>query len=46
MVSVSTKVQKDVAQKKILEYLDPLWIDEIVMQTGSSLSPENGVIEL
>ncbi len=45
VVSVSTKVQKDVAQKKILEYLDPLWIDEIVMQTGSSLSPENGVIE-
>lgn len=45
VVSVSTKVQKDVAQKKILSYLDPMWIDEIIMQTGNASSPENGVIE-
>ena len=45
VVSLSTRVQKDVAQKKILKFLDPEWIAGIVMQSGSSASPENGVIE-
>ena len=45
VVSLSTRVQKDVAQKKVLAYLDPRWIEGIVMQSGSSTSPENGVIE-
>ena len=45
VVSLSTKVQKDVAQRKILDYLDPEWIDSIVMQSGSSKSPKSGVIE-
>ena len=45
VVSLSTRVQKDVAQKKILSYLDPAWIDSIVMQSGSSANPENGIIE-
>ena len=45
VVSLSTRVQKDVAQSKILSYLDPFWIEEIVMQSGKSSSPEYGVIE-
>lgn len=43
--SVSTKVQRDVAQKKILSYLDPEWIDKIVMVSGSASDPENGIID-
>lgn len=45
VVSLTSKVQKDVAQRKILHYLDKRHIKEIVMQSGSSLSPENGVID-
>ncbi len=45
VVSLSSRVQKDVAQKKILSYLDPSWIEGIVMVSGSSASPENGIIE-
>ena len=45
VVSLSSKVQRDVAQKKILAYLDPDWIENIVMQSGSSADPENGVID-
>ena len=45
VVSLSTRVQKDVAQSKILSYLDKKDIIDIVMQTGSSSSPETGVID-
>ncbi len=45
VVSLSSRVQKDVAQKKILSYIDPLWIEKIIMQSGSVLDPENGIIE-
>ena len=45
VVSPSTRVQKDVAQKKILDYLDPEWIDDIIMLTGKSQAPLYGVIE-
>lgn len=45
VVSLSTRVQKDVAQKKVLSYLDPKWIEGIVMSSGSQASPENGIIE-
>lgn len=45
VVSLSTKVQKEVAQQKILSYLDPSWIEDIVMNTGKKLSPEYGVID-
>jgi hypothetical protein len=34
VVSLSTQVQRDVAQKKILRYLRKDWIEEIVMQSG------------
>ena len=46
VVSLSTQVQRDVAQKKVLRYLKREWIDEIVMQSGRKDAPEYGVIDL
>ena len=45
VVSLSTQVQRDVAQKKILHYLRRDWIEEIVMQSGRKDAPESGVID-
>ncbi len=45
VVSVSTEVQKEVAQKKILHYLRPDWIERIVMLEGSKEFPLGGVID-
>ena len=45
VVSLSTKVQKEVAQEKILKYLNRSWIDEIIMAQGKKGSPEFGVID-
>lgn len=45
VVSLSSQVQRDVAQKKILNYLNPDWIEEIVMQSGRKDFPENGIID-
>lgn len=45
VVSLSTKVQKEVAQDKILKYLDKSFIHEIIMNTGKKNSPEYGVID-
>lgn len=45
VVSLSTKVQKEVAQEKILKYLDKEYISEIIMNTGKKTSPEYGVID-
>ncbi len=45
VVSLSYEVQRDVAQAKILKYLNPLWIDSIKMQSGKQSSPEYGVID-
>ena len=45
VVSLSQQVQRDVAQQKILYYLDKSWIREIVMANGSKASPEYGVID-
>lgn len=45
VVSLSTKVQKEVAQDKILKYLDKKYISEIIMNTGKKASPEYGVID-
>ena len=44
-VSLSKQVQRDVAQNKILHYLKQEWIEEIVMDSGSKDSPENGIID-
>ncbi len=45
VVSLSAQVQRDVAQKKILRYLRPDWIEDIVMISGRKDSPEHGVID-
>lgn len=45
VVSLSQQVQRDVAQKKILQYLRKDWIAEIVMISGRKDSPESGVID-
>lgn len=44
-VSLSTQVQRDVAQSKILHYLPKSWIADIVMLTGRRDSPSSGVID-
>ena len=44
-VSLSREVQRDVAQSKILNYLNPDWISDIVMQSGKKDSPSSGVID-
>lgn len=45
VVSLSQQVQREVAQQKILYYLDKSWIKETVMVNGSKSSPEYGVID-
>ena len=45
VVSLSRQVQRDVAQQKILHYLNPKYIQKIVMMTGSKDNPESGMID-
>ncbi len=45
VVSLSNRVQKEVAQAKILKYLPKSKITDIVMSEGKKSNPENGVIE-
>lgn len=45
VVSLSQQVQRDVAQQKVLYYLDKSWIVDIVMVSGHKGSPQNGVID-
>jgi len=45
VVSLSTQVQRDVAQAKILSYLNKNWIEDVVMISGRKGSLENGVID-
>ena len=45
VVSLSSQVQRDVAQAKILSYLNPRWIADIVMSSGKKDSPNYGVID-
>ena len=45
VVSLSTQVQRDVAQKKILHYLNKDWIEDIIMSTGKKSACEYGVID-
>ncbi len=45
VVSLSREVQRDVAQKKILSYLNPSWIEDIVMVSGRKDSADYGVID-
>lgn len=45
VVSLSQQVQRDVAQKKILQYLNPSLILDITMLSGKKDSPEDGIID-
>lgn len=45
VVSLSNRVQKEVAQAKILKYLPKSSIVQIIMNEGKRGSPENGIIE-
>lgn len=45
VVSLTTQVQRDVAQQKILYYLRPDWIEDIVMLSGRKDNPARGVID-
>ena len=45
VVSLSSQVQRDVAQAKILSYINKNWIKQITMISGKKSSPENGVID-
>ena len=45
VVSLSSQVQRDVAQGKILSYLNKDWIKDIVMVSGRKDAPENGIID-
>ncbi len=45
VVSLSQQVQRDVAQAKILHYLNRSWIEDVIMLSGKRDSPEYGVID-
>lgn len=45
VVSLSAQVQRDVAQAKILKYLDPEWIEDVTMLSGRKDSLATGVID-
>lgn len=45
IVSLSSQVQRDVAQNKVLQYLNKHWIQDIVMQSGKKDFPESGIID-
>lgn len=45
VVSLSSQVQRDVAQAKILNYLNPDWIVDVVMSSGRKDNISNGVID-
>lgn len=43
--TVSSEVQREVCQKKILGYLNPDWVHKITMSSGSASFPGEGVID-
>ncbi len=45
VVSVSSAVQRDVAQRKVLSYINPEWIRDVKMTRGSASDPENGIVD-
>ncbi|MBR1983067.1 MAG: terminase family protein, partial [Clostridia bacterium] len=45
VVSLSQQVQRDVAQAKVLSYINPSWIEDVTMISGKKDSPEYGVID-
>ncbi len=45
VVSISQQVQRDVAQAKVLSYLNPAWIEDVTMLSGKKSSLKYGVID-
>lgn len=45
VVSLSTQVQRDVAQRKILHYLNREWVHDVIMLSGKKDAMEMGVID-
>jgi len=45
VVSLDYNVQRDVAQKEVLTWLNPKWIKNIEMRQGRKDNPENGIID-
>ncbi len=45
VVSLSQQVQRDVAQAKILDYLNPAWIEDVTMLSGKKDGLKYGVID-
>ena len=45
VVSLSQQVQRDVAQAKVLSYLNPDWIEDVTMLSGKKDSLKYGVID-
>jgi phage terminase large subunit-like protein len=45
VVSLTNEVQRDVAQKEILKWLNPAWIRKIAVRRGEADDPKNAVID-
>lgn len=45
IVSLSYEVQRDVAQSKFMSYLNPDWIEDVVMASGKKDNAEYGIID-
>ena len=45
VVSLTAEMQRDVAQKKLMSYLNPAWIKSIRMREGKADDPEGGIID-
>ena len=45
IVSPTLEVQRDVAQRKVLSYIDPRWIAGVSMRQGRKDDPQGGVID-
>jgi phage terminase large subunit-like protein len=45
VVSLDYNVQRDVAQKEVLKWLNPAWIKNVEMRQGRKDNPENGIID-
>ncbi len=45
VVSLTNEVQRDVAQKEILRWLEPGWIKKIVARRGEADDPKNAILD-
>lgn len=45
IVSLTNEVQRDVAQKEILRWLNPRWIKDIHVRSGKKDDPQNAIID-